>query len=142
MIRKSTAHDMDIMLDIWLNASIQAHDFVEASYWQSQRDNMRNVYLPASENYVYEQDSNVVGFYALYDDCLAALFVAPEHQGCGIGSQLIEHAKRQRELLTLSVYTKNNDSVAFYLKHGFEITIEQTDPNTGQSEYSMKLLQG
>jgi putative acetyltransferase len=102
MIRKYTVNDIDAVLDIWLSASIIAHDFVEPSFWESQVENMRNIYIPASETYVYVKDSTIVGFYSLYENNLAAIFVAPERQGRGVGKKLIAHAKNRRTILTLS----------------------------------------
>ncbi len=62
MIRKYNENDMDSVLEIWLNASVKAHDFISAEFWESQVENMRNIYIPASETYVYEVESKVVGF--------------------------------------------------------------------------------
>ncbi|SJN54311.1 putative N-acetyltransferase YjaB [Vibrio ruber DSM 16370] len=83
MIRKYNEEDLDSVLDIWLKASVKAHDFVSAEFWESQIENMRNIYIPASEVCVFETESQVVGFYALYENTLAALFVVPELQGKG-----------------------------------------------------------
>ncbi len=41
--------DIDAILTVWLDASVKAHDFIEPSFWQSQLDNMRDVYLPNSD---------------------------------------------------------------------------------------------
>ncbi len=139
MIRKFSGSDIDPVLDIWLSASIKAHDFVEASFWESQVENMRNIYIPASETYVFESDSKVVGFYSLYENNLAAIFVHPEFQGKGIGRQLISHAKKQKVSLTLSVYKENEDSYQFYLSQGFTVISEQTDELTGHQEYTMRI---
>lgn len=139
MIRKFSGSDIDPVLDIWLTASIKAHDFVEASFWESQVENMRNIYIPTSETYVFESDSKVVGFYSLYENNLAAIFVHPEFQGKGIGKQLISHAKKQKVSLTLSVYKENEDSYQFYLSQGFTVISEQTDKHTGHQEYMMRL---
>ena len=138
MIRISTPQDTDAVLDIWLSASIQAHDFIDASFWLSQVDAMRTLYLPASEVYVFERDGGVVGFHALHGDNLAALFVAPALQGQGIGRQLLAHAKNQRAVLNLSVYQENQASCRFYLAQGFVVVSEQTDAHTGHREYSMR----
>lgn len=138
MIRICTPQDTDAVLAIWLSASIQAHDFIEAAFWSSQVDAMRTLYLPASEVYVFERDAVVVGFHALHGDNLAALFVAPAFQGQGIGSQLIAHAKRQRTVLSLSVYQENQASYRFYLAQGFGVVSEQTDQHTGHREYRMR----
>lgn len=96
MIRQFTPTDTDTILDIWLTASIQAHDFVDAGFWISQTDNMRDIYLPMAETWVYEQYSDILGFCSLYEQTLAALFVAPAHQHSGIGTQLINHAKNNK----------------------------------------------
>ncbi|TOK35100.1 GNAT family N-acetyltransferase, partial [Vibrio parahaemolyticus] len=105
--------------------------------WESQLENMRNIYIPASETYVYEVESKVVGFYALYENSLAAIFVYPELQGKGIGKQLLSHAKAQRAVLSLSVYKENQASYQFYLSQGFKVVSEQVDEHTGHSEYTM-----
>ena len=80
MIRKYNENDLDSVLEIWLTASVSSHDFISAEFWESQVENMRNIYIPASEVYVYEMDSKVVGFYALYESHLAAIFVTPKLQ--------------------------------------------------------------
>ncbi|MBE3936079.1 N-acetyltransferase [Vibrio parahaemolyticus] len=137
MIRKYNENDMDSVLDIWLNASVIAHDFISAEFWESQVENMRNIYIPASETYVYEAESKVVGFYALYENSLAAIFVSPELQGQGIGKQLLSHAKARRAVLSLSVYKENQTSYQFYLSQGFKVVSEQVDEHTGHLEYTM-----
>ncbi|MBD2814389.1 hypothetical protein ID850_06350 [Xenorhabdus sp. Flor] len=83
MIRKFTEADMDDVLTIWLEASIKAHHFVAADFWKSQVENMRNLYIPASEVYVYVQNGKIIGFYALHNDVLATIFVLPNSQGQG-----------------------------------------------------------
>ncbi|MBO2637099.1 GNAT family N-acetyltransferase [Shewanella algae] len=139
MIRSFAKEDMYPLLEIWLTASIDAHDFIAADFWQSQLDNMRRVYIPAAENYVYQHGAEVLGFYSLYENSLAALFVKPTMQGLGIGSRLLEHARQQREQLTLSVYCDNQASVDFYQRRGAVIIGEQTCADTGHREYSMQL---
>jgi len=131
VIRRYNENDMDSVLEIWLNASVKAHDFISAEFWESQVENMRNLYIPASETYVYETESKVVGFYALYENSLAAIFVSPELQGKGIGKQLLSHAKAQRALLSLCVYKENKASYQFYLSQGFKVVSEQSDEHTG-----------
>lgn len=137
MIRKYNENDMNSVLDIWLNASVKAHAFISPEFWESQVENMRNIYIPASETYVYEVESKVVGFYALYENSLAAIFVSPELQGKGIGKQLLSHAKTQRAELSLAVYKENQASYQFYLSQAFKVLSEQLDEHTGHPEYTM-----
>lgn len=137
MIRKYSDNDLDSVIEIWLEASIKAHSFVAEDFWRSQIGNMRDLYIPASETYVYELDSEVVGFYALYENNLAAIFVKPELQGKGIGKQLINHAKTLRQTINLNVYKENQASYDFYRSQGFKLANEQTDPHTGHQEFTL-----
>lgn len=73
MIRPRTDRDIEAILDIWLQASIKAHDFVPDEFWEAQVEDMRTLYIPASDTFVFEQNSDVVGFYSLHEDRLAAI---------------------------------------------------------------------
>ncbi|CEE94385.1 putative acetyltransferase [Xenorhabdus nematophila str. Anatoliense] len=139
MVRSFTESDMDVVLSIWLEASIKAHHFIAAEFWQSQVENMRRVYIPASEVYVYVQSSEPVGFYALHGGNLAAVFVSSDKQGRGIGKALVNDAKTRRSELTLSVYKENQASYEFYLLQGFYVVREEVDESTGCQEYFMRL---
>ncbi|EHR0921354.1 GNAT family N-acetyltransferase [Vibrio parahaemolyticus] len=138
MIRKYNSNDLDLVIEIWLEASVKAHNFVSADFWESQVESMCNIYIPASEVFVYEIESKIVGFYALYENNLAAIFVLPAFQGKGIGKQLLSHAKAQRAILSLSVYKENKASYQFYLSQGFRVVSEQLDGHTGHLEYTMR----
>ncbi len=137
MIRKFKKCDMEEILSIWLNASIKAHDFIEREFWESKVTDMRDIYLPAAETYVYDTEGVVKGFISLYNDTLAAIFVSPNIQGKGIGKQLMAKAKKINKNLNLSVYKKNKRSIKFYEQSGFKIVKEQIDENTGHPEILM-----
>ncbi|MBI9074111.1 MAG: hypothetical protein JEZ02_01785 [Desulfatibacillum sp.] len=70
MIRPMTSSDMDAVLKIWLEAPIESHDFVGREFWESRLDDMRNIYLPASETYVFVENDAVKGFASLYGNDL------------------------------------------------------------------------
>lgn len=138
MIRDYRETDIDQVLDIWLSASTKAHDFMEPGFWESKIGDMRDVYIPASESFVFESGGKVSGFYSLYGNNLAAIFVAPGSQGKGVGTALLEDAKNRRKSLQLTVYKENVSSVNFYKKHGFTSTGEQIDEHTGHAEFVME----
>ncbi|KGK41224.1 hypothetical protein LH51_16115 [Nitrincola sp. A-D6] len=138
MLRDYSAEDIDQILDIWLSASIKAHDFIEPAFWKSKLDAMRNLYIPASETRVFENASGIIGFYSLYANTLAAIFVSPEYQGKGIGTALLSDAMRKRQILRLTVYKANHSSILFYEKQGFVVIDEQIDEHTGQPELVME----
>lgn len=119
------------MVKIWYEASVLAHDFVPADFWAEQREAMRNLYLPRAENLVFEEEGKVSGFISLVGTRVCALFVAPESQGRGIGSALLEHAKALKGKLSLRVYRENKKAPGFYEKHGFTAAGEEIDGHTG-----------
>lgn len=137
MIRRFRQSDLDQVIDIWLEASIQAHDFVESAFWKAKVKDMREIYIPSAETYVYDEDGVIKGFAALSGDTLAAIFVAPNCQGSGIGKQLMAKAKEVHELPTLTVYKENRRSIEFYKQRGFKIVREQIDEHTGHPELLM-----
>ena len=125
-------------MKIWLDASVRAHDFVDPRFWQSKVGDMEQTYIPASETYVYEDEAGIKGFFSLYENTLAAMFVSSEYQGEGIGRTLIARAKQLRRELELRVYKKNPKAVRFYERSGFEAVSEKVDEQTGQPELVMR----
>lgn len=140
MIRNYKLQDTDRVIHIWLESSILAHRFIPAMYWIGKQEDMRNVYLPASHTYVFEDENTglVQGFVSMTGSYLAALFVIPESQGTGIGKALLEHVKERHPEITLNVYAKNEPSVLFYEKQGFRLIKKQTEEGTGEEEFVMK----
>jgi len=138
MIREFKQSDMQPVLDIWLAASIDAHSFIEREFWESNVQAMRDVYLPASEIYVSGDDGSINGFIALNGDSVAAIFVSPESQGKGIGTQLLNKAKESRSTLELCVYKENVKSFEFYRKHLFAAEGEHVDGRTGRVQILMR----
>lgn len=136
-IREFKDEDMSAVLRIWLMASIKAHAFISPDFWAEQVSVMRDSYLPSAKVYVYEKESQVVGFYALRQSTLAALFVAPEHHGQGVGRKLLDHAKAEQGSLLLSVFKANDVAIGFYLCQGFKVASEQVNRATGQPEFTM-----
>ncbi|MCP4117037.1 MAG: N-acetyltransferase [Desulfobacteraceae bacterium] len=137
MIRNFQEPDMDQVLKIWFEASIMAHDFIEKEFWEAKVTDMREVYLPSAETYVYDEEGMIKGFISLYEDTIAAIFVSPTAQGKGIGKQLMEKAKGVRQSLNLTVYKKNSKSIDFYKKCAFKTQREQIDEHTGHPELLM-----
>ena len=110
-------------------------------YWKSKVDDMRKIYIPASETYVYENEGSIEGFISIYNNSIAAVFVSPTLQGKGIGSGLVEFVKSKYKALSLCVYKSNVKSISFYRKHGFQAVQEQIDEHTGFPEIVMKSKQ-
>jgi putative acetyltransferase len=137
-IRAYKGTDIDTLIGIWYRGSIKAHDFIDSSYWKSQREEMKEKYLPMSETYVKTQQSRVMGFISMVDDYLAALFIDVSYQSNGYGKELLNFIKNQRDAIQLKVYKKNTTAVRFYFKNGFVLKEELVDEQTNEQEYLME----
>ncbi len=138
IVRRFENTDMERVLDIWLEASLKAHHFVSADFWRGQVENMRNIYLPASELYVIESQGQIAGFYALHGNVLAAIFVSTVQQGKGLGATMIDDAKSHREELLLNVYKQNTAAYGFYQSQGFLAIGEEIDEHNGEPSHLMR----
>ncbi|MBB3331152.1 putative acetyltransferase [Halomonas campaniensis] len=137
MIRPATPEDIPTLADIWLRASRLAHDFIPAAFWESRYEAMARDHLPRAEVHVLEVEGRVIGFAALNDDHLEALFIDPDVQSYGHGSRLLAHAMAARTHLSLCVYSRNVRAVSFYRRLGFQPVEERVEPLTGESETLM-----
>ena len=138
LIRLLQPQDIDSVMSIWLQSTILAHPFIENSYWMKNHDVVKNIYIPNSTTYVYESEEDIQGFISIIEDSfIGALFIAPEIQGKGIGSQLLQEALSHYPKLSLAVYKDNLSATKFYQSKGFKIAQEQVDEDSGHKEYIM-----
>lgn len=137
LIRDFQSSDLQALLALWLDASIQAHHFVDPDFWRAKVEDMRNLYIPHAQTRVVERDGQLLGFYCLHEDQLAAIFVSVQHQGQGVGKQLLADARERRSRLELAVYAANLPSIGFYRQQGFQVIGNGIDPNTGEAELIM-----
>ncbi|SCM72859.1 GCN5-related N-acetyltransferase (modular protein) [uncultured Desulfovibrio sp.] len=136
-----TPADYAACADIWLEASLLAHDFVDPALWTAQREAMARHYLPASQVTLFRHADRPIAFAAVCrpddEDLLAALFVAPAFWRKGFGSALLRHVQRGRARLRLDVYRANTGALAFYQSMGFAPVGESLCGHTGQPQIAM-----
>lgn len=136
MIRKLQEKDIDIVMEIWLTANIEAHQFISPHYWYDSFKLVKEMIVQA-EVYVYEINSNIYGFIGLNNDYIAGIFVCNQKRSMGIGKQLLDYVKEIKQQLKLNVYQKNTKAVNFYQRENFKIQNSCTDTATGEKEYTM-----
>ncbi len=137
-IRKLETEDIKAVVDLWYQTSIVAHDFISADYWEKNKEAMAFEYLPNSETYLAIEGETIVGFIAMMDSFLAAIFVDNKIQGKGIGKALLNFVKGTRKTIQLNVYKKNTKTVDFYKGQGFKIMSENEEEETGENEFLME----
>lgn len=139
MIRKLTNIDTDKIMDIWLESTVRAHNFISREYWENNYKVVKDVYMPIADTFVYEEDGEIRGFISIINnEFIGALFVDVKFQGMGIGSKLIDYLVEKYKKLTLAVYKENQKSVEFYTRKGFKIIEEGLNEDSGYTEYIME----
>lgn len=130
MIRALEADESDIVMKLWLETNIKAHDFINESYWQMNYDLVKEM-LPNATIFVYEDNHAIQGFVGLMDS---------NSQSKGMGKALLDYVKENHSELSLQVYRKNVRAVKFYIKENFIVLKEQIDENTGEIELVMNWI--
>ena len=138
MIRKFEKLDLDAVMQIWLQANLDAHAFIPASFWEAHFEMARDM-LPQAELYVHENDATrqIDGFFGLTENHIEGMFVAESARSKCVGKSLLEYAKSCKPYLTLSVYQKNERALAFYRREKFVVQSEGIDEDTNEAEIQM-----
>lgn len=75
---------------------------------------------------VAKLDGKVVGFIAVWEEEVHALYVLYQASRKGVGTALIEQAKTESNKLSLWSYVANEPATRFYIKRGF-VETDRTD---------------
>ena len=140
MIRKYDEKDLEALLDVWYQAALVAHSFLEEAFFEEERLNIRDVYMPVSDTWVYEDAGRVVGFISMSENEVGGIFVYPEWQGRGIGRALMDVAKGLHETLELEVFKENLKARGFYEQYGFVAYGERPFEKTGDMLVRMRFV--
>ncbi len=141
MIRNFEDKDLNRIMDIWKITTIKAHHFINKDYWQKNYELVKNVYIPNSTTFIYQDKTIIKGFISIIDhNFIGALFVDINNQSLGIGSLLLKYAIEKYNNLKLSVYKENRQPVKFYIKKNFKIIKEEINKDSGFLEYTMRFI--
>lgn len=139
VVRPYQQDDLAPVLTVWEAASRRAHHFLAEQFFQQEREDIAQIYLPNSETWVAEIDKTIVGFVSLLDNEVGGLFVALERQGQGVGRTLLDKACALKGSLVLKVFAQNHSARAFYARYGFVCIDAQVDRQTAQQILNLKL---
>ena len=126
------------MLEIWEAAALIAHPFLSDEFHEMVKKAMKDMYLPNSDTWVYEESGNIIGFIAMLNNEIGGLFVAPNQQSKGIGTSLVNHMNQFHDTLEVEVFKKNNIGKPFYEKYGFKLIKEYVMEETNEKVLRLK----
>lgn len=121
-IRRFHPDDTETVIAVWLDASKVATPFLSSDFLGKTRKQIREVWLPTAEKWVFDAGEGVQGFIALIGNEVGGLFVHPSAQGQGIGRALMDWASLQHEPLLTEVFADNHAGLRFYEQYGFRET--------------------
>ena len=138
MIRKYNENEIPKLLEIWEAAALIAHPFLSSEFHEMVKKAMRDMYLPNSDTWVYEESGNIIGFIAMLNNEIGGLFVDPNQQAKGIGTSLVNHMTQFHDSLEVEVFEANKIGKPFYKKYGFKVMKEYVMKETNQKVLRMK----
>lgn len=111
----------DRLVQIWLRAVSQTHDFLMEEDIRFYYEMVQNGALRAVEVWVcLNPEQEPIGFIGLDGPKIEMLFVDPLYHGQGSGTKLIRHAEQLKgRELQVDVNEQNPKAHAFYKKYGF-----------------------
>lgn len=120
MIRPYQTNDLEELLDLWFESSSLAHPFLEDDFMAAERKNIRDIYLPITETWIFEEEEKMIGFISMIKNEVGAIFIWPHYQRKGIGKELLDFVSQKFNPLEVEVFEKNDIGRAFYEKYGFK----------------------
>jgi GNAT superfamily N-acetyltransferase len=120
-LRQAMATEAAEIAELYLASFKATYDFPLAHTDDQVRHWIAEVLLPNHEVWVATtRASSIVGMTALSSEMLDQLYVAPAWTGRGVGSRLVELAKRRRpDGLDLYTFQVNHYARRFYARRGF-----------------------
>lgn len=138
MIRHATNTDFRELADIYHDASLIAHPFIDPAYIVLDSVALREDRLPLEEAFLWEVRGEIAGYISLTGPHINGLFVKVDRQRRGIGRALVDHAKQLHDHLEVRVFKENYLAQRFYHAMGFEVFDERDHPELTHEEYRMR----
>jgi putative acetyltransferase len=132
-ISQAKKDDWDAIIPFWLQCSIAAHPFIDATHWHESAAILRHSLLPKAVTWLVRDTAKnqIIGFSSVVQQqFLGTFFISSEHHGRGVAQQLMAYTKKSARQLFLEVYQQNLRAIAFYQKEGFHIVNHNKQPTT------------
>lgn len=144
-IRAYQPEDLPCLLSAWEKASRLAHPFMNDDFFDQERKNIPELYIPNTDTWVMIAEDQFVGFIAVIVSKplaeIGGLFVDPAWHRKDIGQALVNKARENYGDLTVRVFKDNAIGRSFYQKFGFVEQGEEVWPTTGDILLAMHYQQ-
>jgi ribosomal protein S18 acetylase RimI-like enzyme len=133
-IRPYTHNDLDNVVTLWYRSWSDAFPtLIHPQPFDQWKSRFQNDYSKQGGIWVAVTQDRVVGFVVVRDRVISQMFVEVEMQGSGVGTELLNHAKKLYPSgLRLTTLQQNEQARRFYEKHGFGAGAVGVNPVNGQ----------
>lgn len=138
-IRAYCSTDIEPLLNCWEATLAVTGPALSTDFIATERENIRNIYIPNTVTTVSEIDGNLVGFLTLMGNEVAALFVFPNFHRQGIARDLLDNVRQQFDEFEVDVFEANTLGRSFYDAYGFSPLSESIHEPTGFNVLRLKL---
>lgn len=108
LICQPSETDYDELLCVWEEAVRSTHHFLSEEDIQYYKPLVRMIYLPGVDLYCFRnRERRITAFMGLSNEMIEMLFVAPQEQGKGLGSRLIDFAIKEKGIYKIDVNEQN-----------------------------------
>jgi GNAT superfamily N-acetyltransferase len=122
VVRSLLAEDVDAAAEVWHESRQVAYSYLSQQPLSLEADKriFREHIWPNNDLWVATVDERVVGLLGMKGSYVGRLYIHPKHQRLGIGTALLEQARRLSPAgLELHTHQKNVQAREFYEHHGF-----------------------
>jgi GNAT superfamily N-acetyltransferase len=131
MIRQALAEDAEPIAILFRRAYATLSFLPTLHSPEEDREYFADV-VAGRETWVFDESRQILGFVALTRAVLTDLYVEPDRHRSGIGSALLDHAKRRRPTgFALWVFQRNDGARRFYERHGLRL-VRVTDGSANE----------
>ena len=142
MVRPARSADHAALVELWRRSVEASHDFLAPGAVEEIEAEVRGALPAVAELWLVEAGSGPAAFLGCSGNHVEMLFVAPEFFRQGLGTRLLEHARRLHGPLAVEVNEANAAAHAFYRARGFELTGRSPVDSAGRPYPLLLLRQG
>ncbi|MDK8181731.1 GNAT family N-acetyltransferase [Paenibacillus sp. UMB4589-SE434] len=129
--RKATVNDYDMIINVWERSVMATHHFLSFKDKEEIKKELP-MYFPHLDVRLWYIEDSVIGFTAINENHLEALFLDPNRIGKGYGKQIMQRCINSFGITSVDVNKQNENATRFYLKSGFGITGEDLTDGAGR----------
>ena len=131
-VRAAREADHAALVALWRRSVEASHAFLAPGDVADIENEVRRGLGAVPELWLAEAEGAPAGFLGCTGSHVDMLFVAPERFRRGVGSLLLDHARRLHGPLALEVNEGNAAALAFYRARGFAVTGRSPVDNEGR----------